>query len=260
MVSLKSIITTGTILGVSFVLAGCSTPLAPYSSTPATTAESVISKPVAKDGTPITEISYSAVQISDAYLSESVVEPALAQNAAKLGLDTLKIFTNDYAKYQKESEALNQEELLALLPEAESKLADKLNPGALQKFSEKWKEGASNPADLSNETFMLVTDSEGEMKEDNKWENTANLECGVSDTEWTTTFSMPRLEYVPVEGTDYKATAFKATAHYLVPCSQGKVISQNMEWTFLLGSSADNSKWEIYRWERKPLGEPVYAG
>lgn len=263
MVSLKSIVTTGAILGLSIVLAGCSTPSTPTvpdSSIPATTATTVDSKPIAKDGVPISEISYSDVKISDEYLAESATDLTVAQDAAKLGLDTLKVFTADYAKYQKKSEGLNQKELLALLPDAESKLTGKLSPDTLRAFSDQWKENASDPAALRNTSFMLVTDSEGENPKENTWENSANLECGLADAEWTTTFSSPGLEFTPTEGADYKVTAFKATAHYLVPCSGGKVLSQNMDWTFELGASADNSKWEIYRWERKPVGDPVYAG
>lgn len=246
------------VLGAALLLAGCSAPpaLTPETSPTATTA--AVAKPVAMAGKPLGAITAADVSLEAGYQDETGSTDAVARDAAQLGLDVLKVFTSDYAKYQKISEGLNQEELLALLPDVQKKLAPLINEGALANLSEKWQKEASDPTDLDNSLLMLVTDS-GESPEDHQWKNNASLDCGISDAEWTVTFSDPRIEAVAQEGAEYKATAFKAKAHYLLPCAEGNVLGQEMDWQLDLGASPDNTRWQVYRWSRTPLGNAGYV-
>lgn len=244
---------SGILAGVALLVGGCSVSPAPTVETSPTTTAAAVVKPVATEGTPLADISAVDVSISPGYQEETGVTDAVARDAAQLGLDALKVFTADYAQYQKVSEALNQEELLALLPDAKQRFGPLMSEGALADLSERWAKGASDPNNLENKTLMLVTHSVDDA-EDNSWENTADLKCGVSDAELTVTFSDPRVEAIPVDGADYKGTAFKTRAHYFVPCAEGPVLRQDMDWQLDLGADPENTRWQVYRWDRSPVG------
>lgn len=249
---------SATLLGVTLLMAGCSAaPALTPGSSPVNTITAV-EKPVATDGTPLAGITAADVSIHPGYQDETGLTDADARKAAQVGLETLKVFTSDYSKYQKRSEALNQEELLALLPDAQRKLGPLMNEGTLANLSETWTKGASDPENLENSVLMLATNSGDNPKEDT-WQNSADLECGISDGEWTVTFSDPRIEAISEAGTEYKVTSFKTKAHYFVPCAEGNVLRQDMDWQLVLGASSDNIRWQVYRWDRTPVGNAAFV-
>lgn len=262
MVSLKSAVTAGSTLLVGIILAGCSaSPTPPATVTdasPSASAAPTVSKPVATQGKSILEIYPYDVSVDQSYFTETGATPDVATDAVAISLETMKVFTSDFAKYRKKSEALNQEELLALLPDVQNSLKPLMTPDNLNQFSQKWTEQASDPANLENTTLMLATD-DADGSEEDMWENAADLPCGLSDAEWTTTFTNPRLEYSNVEGIDYKITVFRTTGHYLVPCADGKVLGVDMDWELQLGPNAANTTWEVYKWERKNATKIAYV-
>jgi hypothetical protein len=268
MKALKATALTGLLLGLSLFVSGCQ--VAPGNTVrlddngnPIGTATSpVIPKPVAQDGSQdLSAITVDNVFVSPTYQEDTGAGYEQARAASDLGLQAMKVFTLDFAKYQKNSESLNQEELLALLPEVEEKMKPLMFPGTLEDLSKKWKEGASDASKLENSVMMFATDQVDDPSTalpENSWKNSANLECVNTDTEWSTTFSEPQLTAIPAKDADYKVTAFKIKAHYLIPCADGKVLSQNMDWTLGIGPDPTGSFWQIYSWERLPIGDAAY--
>ena len=252
---MKSFAATGLAVVMSLLVAGCSTPATPAPDTASASATPSVTKPTAREGKEITAISGNEVTIAEDYQAVTGADDQGVQDAIRLGLNSLKVFTFDYAKYLTLDNALNQEELLALLPEVEDKMRPLMNEGTLKNFSEQWKTEASNPEELGNTALMLMTTG----GDSTSWENPANLECGISNAEITVGFANPRLEAVPVEGMDYKVTAFSADAHYFIPCAEGKVMKQDISWKLTLGPSASGDKWELYQWERKIVGDATYV-
>lgn len=239
---------------IALGLSSCgSTAASPQPST-----STAVAKPVATDGTPLSDITSADVPISPGYQEGTGTTDVIARDAAQIGLNALKVFTSDYAKYQKLSEALNQEELLALLPDVQQKLGPLMNDRTLASLTRKWEKDASDPKDLENSVLMLATDN-ADNPEDDKWKNDANLECGISDAEWTVTFSDPRVEPIPADGVDSMGTAFKTRAHYFVPCAEGLVLRQDMDWQLDLGADPDGNQWQVYRWNRTPVGHAAFV-
>lgn len=253
---MKPFAATGLAVAISLLAVGCSAPAGPAPETAPSISSPAVTKPLPKEGKEIIALAPVEVSVAPDYKEATGADDQGVQDAIKLGLDSLKVFTYDFAQYQTLDKALNQEQLLALLPEAEAKMKPLMNEGTLKNFSEKWKAEASNPDKLENISLLLLTTG-GENA--TNWKNKENLECGISNAELAISFTNPRLEAITPDGLDYKVTAFKADGHYYIPCADGKVMKQDVAWELLLGPSSDGSKWELYTWTRKLTGDASYV-
>lgn len=247
--SLKILALPGLIATTALLLTGCSV-LPTATPNPQ---QNTISIPDPKDGSvPLAQLPPALA--TDEYIAAFGPDEVSAREASKVGLATLQIFTTDYGKYRTGAGELSRDEALNLLPEVEGKLTPLMNPATLAAFSEQWRTDILDKEQPESSTLMLAIDGNA----DKTWKNDAGLQCGVTDTEWKTTFSDAQMTAVPVQGQDYKAAAYTVNAHYLIPCAEGKFLQQKMKWTITLGPDASNSKWEVYQWERKPSAPAKY--
>lgn len=252
-VFLKAIAVPALLITGSLTLTGCGQMLPGGGSNQGTPAPTTIAVPDLLDGSvPFNQIPPALP--SATYYNATEGSPLSAEDADALGKSVLQVLTLDYDKNRTLSGKLSRDELNALLPEVEGKLKPMLNAEALANFSDKWKQEAAKEGQPESNTLMLATAG----SQPDNWGNPANLQCGITDTPWKTTFSDPKLISTPVAGADYEAAAYTVTAHYLIPCAEGKIMKQLMQWKFVIAPSADYSRWEVYQWEHAPIGETAY--
>lgn len=248
-------------LGASLLLSGCSGPPAtpsPETSDPTTTAEASqtpVTMPAVTDGSvEFASIDLAKIPVTPEFTNLVGTDPAASKQAIETGMNAIRIFNLDYANRKTISTQVTKEDKDAILAELDGKLKPLMSAQTWELFVQKWNQ---NTAENSDSIFMMNTAT---TKEDQKWDNPSNLECGMSENiPWTTTFSEPQLTTVPVEGQDYQAAALKIKAHYLIPCAEGKVLKNVMQWELMLGSETLNNDWKVYRWSRTPLGNPEYV-
>lgn len=252
-VFLKAIAVPALLITASLTLTGCGQLISGGNTNQGAQATKTIAVPDLLDGSvPFNQIPPALPTAT--YYDAVEGSPLTVEDADALGKSVLKVMTLDYDKNRTLSGKLNQDQLNALLPEVEGKLQPLLNTEALANFSDKWKQEAAIAGQPESKTLMLAV--EGDQPDN--WGNPANLQCGMTDTPWKTTFSDPKLVSEPVKGQDYSVAAYTVTAHYLIPCAEGKIMKQLMQWKFVLAPSADYSRWEVYQWEHAPLGETAY--
>lgn len=255
---MKSLIIPVIATGMTLVIAGCSTPTptpdatASNSSTPApTVSKPVVSKPLAKDGKDIAQLTVADVSIDPDFKTTMQTDDATAKEAATVGVDALKAFTVDFGKYQTINNTLDQKQLLALLPEAEAKMKPLLSPELLADFSKQWKDGAADPNNLVGNPLLLIGKLKDPKPEDNFWKNKENLKCEISDKQMTVAAENPRIVATTMKDVAYPVTSFITKAHYYIPCADGKIMQQDTEWELTLGPSQDGNGWRVYQWNRK---------